>query len=145
MKAITFKNLAEQYQFENGIAGVKTVAFGNLFLLVLILVGTGEKVGFMSHGFFSLISGLIIFLGILFYNWSNAKINFGFLLIYTIILLVELYFIGIPAQLMADGLELGKGFLLGIFVYMVPYIYLGIRITCIIPLVIISYRAKKLN
>ncbi len=145
MKEITFKNLAEQYKFENGIAGVKTVAFGNFFLLVMILTGTGEAVGFLTHGFFSLIAGSVIFLGVLTYNWANPKINLAFLFVYILILLVEVSILGIPEQLMNSRGNFSKGIFLEMLVYMVPFIYIGVRITCILPLAIMYYRSRKLN
>ena len=110
MKEITFRNLAEQYKFENGIAGVKTVAFGNFFLLIMILTGTGEAVGFLTHGFFSLLAGSVIFLGILTYNWSSPKINLAFLFVYVLILIAELHILGLPAPLINPGGGLSKGF-----------------------------------
>ena len=144
MKEIVFRNLAEQFRFENAMAGVKTVAFGNFFLLVMILTGTGEAVGFLTHGFFCLIAGSVIFLGTLTYNWSNPKINLIFLFIYILILIVELYILGIPERLMTPGRGLSKGFFFDMVVYMVPFVYIGIRVTCILPLMIIYYRSNKL-
>ena len=145
MKAIAFKNLAEQFRFENALAGVKTVAFANFFLLVIILTGTGEPVGFLSHGFFSLLSGSMIFLGTLSYNWSNPKINLSFLFVYMVIFFVELLLIGIPEQLLSSSGRISKGFLFDMVLYMLPFIYLGIRITCILPLLMIYYRSRKLE
>lgn len=144
MKNITFKNLAQKYQYENGIAGVKTVAFGNFFLLVIILIGVSGKIAIPSIAFFSLISGLLIFLGNLFYGWTSPKINFLFLLIYTLLVVVELSVLGIPEAVIISNNGLSKGFFLEIMLYMVPFIYLGVRITLIIPLLIIWYRSLKL-
>ncbi len=145
MKEIAFKNLAEQYKFENGIAGVKTVAFGNFFLLLMILTGTGEAVGFLTHGFFSFIAGSVIFLGVLTYNWANPKINLAFLFVYILILMAEFSILGLPEPLMNPSRGYTKGFLFDMLVYMVPFIYFGIRITCILPLAIMYYRSRKLN
>jgi hypothetical protein len=145
MKEMAFKNLAEQYKFENGVAGVKTVAFGNFFLLVMILTATGESVGFMTHGFFSLIAGSVIFLGTLTYNWANPKVNLIFLFVYMIILFAELLIFGIPEPLLVTSRGLSKGFFFDMVLYMIPFIYIGVRITCILPLVIIYYQSRKLN
>ena len=145
MKEIAFKNLTEKFQYESAIAGIKTVAFGNLFLLLLILVGNSGKIGLFSIGTFCLISGAFILIVHNFYNWTRPKINLLVLILYVIILAVELQLLGIPAPLIEPGKFHGKGTLLYMAMYLVPFIYIGIRIALILPLMIMYYRALKLD
>ncbi len=147
MKKLIFKNLTEQFQFESAMAGVKTVAFGNLFVLLLILVGNSGKIEWISIGSFCGMSGGLILVINHFYNWARPTINLLVLLIYILILILELNILGIPTPLTESSAYnyYGKGMLLEMALYLVPFIYVGIRTVLIIPLVIIYYRALKLQ
>jgi len=144
MKNITFNSLSDKFKFENSVIAVRMVSFGNLLLLVLVLVGNLGTITFPSVAFFCLTSGLLVLPLNFFYDWTNHKINLFILLSYMLILILEIWSIGIPKPLI-ETTGISKGIFLEMILYIVPFCYIGVRVGFIIPLIIIWVRSWRLK
>ena len=133
------------YKFENSKLGLRTTIIGNYFMFVLILVSNAENVFSNPFALFCLVSGTLVLLLNLFYDWRSSTINFIIITAYFFIYLVEVYSVGIPNPLVDYKTYISSGILLEMGLSIVPYIYTATRIFLIIPLITIYVLSTKMK
>lgn len=133
------------YQFENKKGGLKAVIFGNTLLFVLAFFGNFNNFHISPFALMSLISALLVFGINRVYNWKNAMTNFKIVSAYLLIFIFELILFGIPNSIMEINAGISKGIFMEILFYIVPFVYTGIRIALVIPLVMIYLVSKDLK
>ena len=97
------------------------------------------------HLWYCLASFIIILIFKLSYSWENPALNWFICAIYFLIILAELFFVGLPKQAIPHDQGMSKGIFLDILLGLVPFIYTGLRILSIIPLVQTSWISNKLS
>lgn len=65
--------------------------------------------------------------------------------IYLGLFALEFFLVGMPENPMTIDQHHGKGILLGLFMMFVPWIYMGIRVAMVIPLIQVTLSSFKLN
>ena len=124
----------------------KATLVGNLLLGLVFLMADFEFLWQNIHVQISLLSAILIFVLVLFYDWENNIANLTIVAIYLGLFMLELFLVGIPENPLPANQSHGRGLLLGLIIMFVPWIYAGIRLAMILPLIqvtLASFRLKK--
>lgn len=136
MKTPISKKIAE-YRFQDSQKIVYATPIGNL-LLVVVFAFPGILTIFTNpYALISGITGILFFMSIGLNNWQSNLINILFILVYIFILLLEWFLFGLPTSSIVcnQNFTINKGVLLEIIGGMMPYLYVGIRIFLVVPLI----------
>jgi hypothetical protein len=80
-----------------------------------------------------------------FYHWQNNWLNLFLSLTYLALLLFEYQVLGFPGTAMdinTDNYQVSKGVFMDIFLWILPGIYIGLRLCLVIPL-LLTVKWKK--
>ncbi|MEL7220033.1 MAG: hypothetical protein AAGJ93_01870 [Bacteroidota bacterium] len=129
----------DRYKTEDLRQLLYTIPIGHLFLGLLLL---SPDVSSWSINYSAQIC-LLLFIAFLFilkyYDWEDKAINRVIIFTYLSILLGEYCLVGLPGSLAKSGTGmLGKGAITELFLFSLPYIYLGIRCFLLIPIILIA-------
>jgi hypothetical protein len=94
---------------------------------------------------YSLSSSLSLLLLYLVYNWKDLFMNGSIALLYLLIFIAEWYFHGIPGQAIEPEDNMGKGIFMDILLAIIPYLYIGLRLLLVLPIIGVTWYAHKLN
>jgi len=123
---------------------IKTTIVGNLLLVVPFLFNDLKFLWENLHVQFSILSALFILILYLFYDWKNSMVNLVIVVSYLGLFAMEYFIAGIPTNPMPPTQGIGKGILLDLLMMFVPWIYMGLRLSFIIPLIQVSLSSIKL-
>ena len=116
----------------------------NMILYVLLCMG--NDTGPLDYRpMICLVSAFSIAIGIWKYNWTNQRMNIGFLIYYLTLVLVEIYILGVPDTPLHLGGRHSKGMLLDMIIVVLPLFYLGLRIISITPSFEVMMKYRKMN
>lgn len=133
------------YQFGRDLPKVKASVLGNLLLLLVFLIHFSNNQAISTHAFYCLGSALFVGTIYFFYNWKNPAFNLLIIGFYLIIFVIEMFTLGIPeSPLPIERYGIGKGALLDLAMFIVPYLYAGLRLGFVVPLIQIYMLSKKL-
>ena len=140
------RNSIEEYKFEDDKALIQGLIVGNIMLALIFLVGDLNLIISDLRTQLCMISGLFFLIIHKYYEWKSPKVNVVFMLIYLLIFMIEFLYIGIPeSAIRFDENRLSKGAMLEMFIGFLPYLYIGIRLALIFPLIQIIFSSKKLK
>jgi len=131
-------------QFKEHRRLTKTTIAGNLLIILPFLFANLNFLWQNMHVVFSLLSGILILTLVLFYDWKNALVNLAIVITYLAFFIMELVLVGIPSNPMPPSSGFSKGMLLDLAMIFVPWIYMGLRIAFIIPLIQVALSSYKL-
>ncbi len=125
----------QSYIYEDAFNAVRTIYIIHfLFVIVQVVFQCLDENLFevftKNRIWFSIATIILVALGHHFFKWSKVRIMVVILISYIGILLLELSICGIPPPLFTFS-GMGKGFILELFFYIVPFIYLGLRVLSI--------------
>ena len=123
----------------------KATILGNLLLALVFLMTNHEFLWQNIHVQISLLTAILIFVLVLFYSWKNNRVNLAIVAIYLGLFLFELYLVGIPTNPMPMEQSHGRGLLLGVIIMFVPWLYVGLRLAMILPLIQVTFSNFKLT
>lgn len=140
MKSTTADRIAE-YRFQDRrnhiwLLPITSLLVGGLMLFVdpLAMIADGNVIYSLAAA--GGISALMIT-----YDWRNIEVNRLILIAYLLAVALELYFAGIPEGVSSlNSGKIGKGVMLEIFLYTLPYTYVLLKIGIALPLVLICKR-----
>jgi len=144
MKSTTNPHFRALYQFNRDKPKVKATMLGNILLIVVFLFGRMYAPTISAHAWFCLSSAVGVGIINTIYDWKNPLINLWVIGTYLALFIVEVTTIGIPESPMPPTMDFSKGVLLDLFMYMVPYFYVGLRLGFIIPLIQVFDLSRKL-
>lgn len=111
-----------------------------LFVLFWLLFNPGNP-----RLWYSLSSALILLLLYLVYPWKKAYANGAIAILYLIIFVAEWSFHGIPGQAVEPEQNMGKGILMDMLLAMIPYLYMGLRLFVVFPLLQVTWYSNRLR
>lgn len=143
------KNKIAEYKFKDSKQMTWAIGSGNLILALLLLSPDWTNIYsdprtitcFMLAGFFIVVS--------IFHTWLSPEFNAYLAALYLSVFLFEMLQLGIPESAIAfSNKGISKGLMFDLMVGLFPYIYIGLRLFLIIPLIYItvtSYKLKRVN
>lgn len=138
-------NSIPEYKFEISLTRLRAVIGGNFLIGIIILCSELENVFSNPYAFFCLISGSLILLLHLFYNWRNSEKNLFVVIAYLSIYFVELFVFGVPEPIVKIQPQMSKGILLDFILLPIPYIYMTLRAALVIPLIQTYFAYRKIK
>lgn len=90
-----------QYLFEDKKSAILATVIGNLLMGLIIVFADVENITKVPQTQYCLASGLIILLLYAQYHWKNIEVNGLILGAYLLVVLAEVYFLGLPKTPMA--------------------------------------------
>jgi len=134
------------YKFEDDKSMIRSVIAGNLILAILFLVGDWFAILRDFRTQICLLSGILFLIANMCYSWESPKMNMMLLLIYLVIFLIEIIYLGIPeSPISFNQNRLSKGAMFEMFLGFLPYLYIGLRIALILPIIQILLSSKKIK
>ena len=126
-----------EYKFEGVAHYPKAVVVVNLILFSILFILGVEYILQNPYTWFSLLSGIGVFLFCLLYNWRTPYKNALITLLYASLVIIEFVIFGFPdSPVQISSRTISKGIMLDLGVGILPYIYFGLRaggIVCFLP------------
>lgn len=146
MKTSIAKKIAE-YKFQEHLKIVYATPVGHLCLFSCLAFPKITAILTSPFAAVNLILAILFFMGIKLNNWQSHQLNLCFIFVYLLLLLDEWLFLGIPNYTIGfyQGRVVNKGVLLEFFGGLLPFIYVGMRIFLIVPLIMITVSSYRLN
>ena len=146
MKTSIAKKIAE-YKFQEDLKTVYATPIGHLCLFSCFAFPQIAVVLTSPFAKFSLIIAILFFIGLKLNNWQSHQLNLYFIFVYLFLLVGEWFLLGIPGYTIGfhKGTVVSKGVLLEFMGGLLPFIYVGMRIFLIIPLILITISSHHLN
>jgi hypothetical protein len=116
------------------------IVVNTLFALFLVLFDRNNPLLW-----YSLSSAVVIFIIYLIYRWEEPFFNLIIIVFYLGALSAEILFNGIPKPGVAPDQEMSKGIFLDILLGIIPYVYIGLRLLVVIPLIQVAWWSNKLS
>lgn len=139
------KKLVDYYKFNDDKNMIKVLIVSNLFFSILLSLPDLSNYATDLRIQICLFSGLF-FLGIYkYYDWRTHAINVLAMLFYLFLFLIEFLYLGVPSSLLNISQVLTKGVMFEMLVSILPYVYMGIRMAIILPLIKILYSSIVLE
>lgn len=137
----------QQYRFTDSKAGIITLATIHLMCGLIILAPGEESLFLWGRGQFCLVVAITYALLYRYYDWQNTTTNALLTGLYLTGILLELSAFGLPTSSVTygSGYQYSKGFALPFFMKMLPWFYVGLRISSIYFLLKTTLEAKKLK
>lgn len=127
-------------RFEEDRAAIKSVFIFNLLFAALYCFCWRSDLFITSRLLICLITGLAFLVISYIYDWRSVVGNLYLVLLYIILLFTEYFWLGVPTGVgLVFSNQVSKGVLLEILIAMIPYLYIGIKIFLIIPLIKICF------
>ena len=146
MKTIRSQKIAE-YKFQDSQRIVYSIPVGHL-LLVIAFTLPGASTIFtnpfaLSYG----LTAILFFVSIKLNSWQSHHFNLLLIFVYILIFFGEWILFGIPTSLITSNqtFSVSKGVLLQIISDMMPYIYVGMRLFLVIPLIQMTISSNQLK
>ena len=92
---------------------------------------------------YTIASMVLVLLFYLIYDWRRVELNSIITILYVLILLMEIILPGFPGQMHTPE-HTGKGVFIDLMQFLSPYIYAGLRMLAIVPLISIIGISRKL-
>lgn len=140
---MTAKQKIAEYKFEDAIGGVNAIIGLHVFFFMIFFL---FSLGQISHGrsLMCIVVALVYLVALKYYDWMSYRINALLIGLYVSLCIVEWGFLGMPfIGYLEDNYMFNKGVMLDFFIAMIPYIYVGLRLGLIIPLLSVTVRAKQ--
>lgn len=131
-------------RFEDDRAVTKSVFVFNIIFAALYCFCLHSELFLTSRLLICLMTGLVFLVLFYIYDWRTVAVNLYLVLIYIFILLSEYFWLGIPAGVgLVFSNHVSKGVLLEILIAMIPYLYIGIKVGLVIPLIKICFSSRN--
>lgn len=130
-------NPLKQYQAEDRHTALRTAMLFYLLLGFILLFPNLSGWATNYNAQLCLFSGGFFLLFVGYYDWKNRFLNLTLALIYATLLYCEHQTLGFPGMAVytdAASLDISKGMFLDLFLWLLPSVYIGIKILLIIPL-----------
>lgn len=146
MKTAIAKKIAK-YKFQEHLKIVYATPVGHLCIFSCFTFPKIIDTLTSPFAVVNLILAILFFIGIKLNNWQSHQLNLCFLFVYLVLLLGEWLFLGIPGYTIGfhQGTVVSKGVLLEFIGGLLPFIYVGMRIFLVIPLIMITVSSHRLN
>ncbi len=146
MKTSIAKKIAE-YKFEENLKTVYAIPLGHFCIFSCFAFPKITDILTSPHAGLNLIIAILFFIGFKLNNWQSHQLNLCFTFVYLLLLLGEWLFLGIPSYTIGfhQGSVISKGALLEFFGGLIPFIYMGMRIFLVIPLIMMTISSHRLN
>ncbi|PHI20408.1 hypothetical protein CEQ90_08080 [Lewinellaceae bacterium SD302] len=133
-------NLITEYKFQDRKRGLWSLPVICVMAAILMLMadpGSMIQDGNVIHSLFA--ASVVITLMVT-YDWRNREINRLIFAAYLISVGLEFYLAGVPDQPISPSASYnsGKGAVMEIFIYLLPYVYLLLKLGIALPLFLIS-------
>ncbi len=135
----------QQYQFENTFSYIKAIAATHFILWLIFMMGEVRAALQNPHAVICLSIFLLVLALVWQYNWKNPEWNLLVAGIYLTSLVLEWLWWGLPASAAEPYDYMSKGVMLDVFLILVPFIYAGLRVLMIFPLINIYFQARKMQ
>lgn len=136
-------NRIRDYQREDALAQVWSVIGGHLILGFLALGGNDYQLADSPHAMTCLAIVVMVFAANKLYSWDNPVLNWSLAIGYLVFTVGEFVVYGLPASMLEFRETYSKGAMLDGIMYMVPYIYAGVRFGLALPLIAVSWHSTK--
>jgi len=133
------------YQFEQSQRLLRAIVLGHALLALVLLLPDFDVLS--DYRVQICLSVAAVFLLLIWqYNWKSQAINVLAVLFYAAGCVLEFSSLGLPSSPLSnqEG-TISKGFLLTIIMESLPFIYAGIRVFLVIPLLLLLFRRAKLK
>ncbi|WP_026231647.1 hypothetical protein [Neolewinella persica] len=131
------------YQREDALAQVNTVIGGHLILGTLALAGNNFQFADSPHAVYCLVTAVVVFAVNMMYAWDKFKVNWAIVFAYLLYTISEFVTYGFPASMLEFAGGYSKGAMLDGIMYIVPFVYTGVRFALVLPLVAVAWYAPK--
>lgn len=131
-----YNNPITQYKIEDAIQSINIIPLGHfVFLLCFFPMGMANPRLFVSLGIVLLFWGLKKY-----YTWQSSSVNLVLIFVYLAVVLIELVIFGFPSILLdISNNGLSKENIFGILIAMLPYVYVGLRVVLVFPLLSVFF------
>jgi len=138
------KSIAD-YRFED--SKVLIFAIVAMHLIFFIILGTLDWSSVSSNGRAMIcLSYALVLLGAHFlYDWTSPAINILFTVLYLVFLFYEFYAFGIPQASPKSDSYISNGVFMEMFLWGLPYVYIGLRVGLVYPLIKIYLSSRKVG
>ena len=146
MKASIAKKIAA-YKFQEDLKIVYATPVGHLCLFSCFAFPIITDILTSPFAVVNLSLAILFFISIKLNNWQSHQLNLCFLFVYLLLLFGEWLFLGIPGYTIGfhQSTVVNKGALLEFFGGLLPFIYVGMRIFLIVPLIRMTVSSHRLN
>lgn len=134
-------NVILKYSFEDSKIAIRLPIVIN-FIIAAFLIIFDRNNPYLIYCFSSAILVLAFYL---LYSWKEPSLNFLVTMLYLLIFFAELIFEGLPKQALEPEGDISKGIFLDLSLFILPYIYVGLRFLAVIPLFRVTYLSYKLK
>lgn len=135
----------QQYRFIDSKAGILSTAATHLLASVILFMEQSDSILSAGRGLLCLGVALALFVLHQIYDWLQLEKNLFIITVYCGIILFEYAQFGMPQPVMVMASGYTKGFMMAFFIQMLPWIYVGLRISSIYFLLKTTLEAKKLK
>jgi hypothetical protein len=136
-------NRIQKYQREDALVQVGSVIGGHLIIGFLALAGNHYQFAGSPHAVICLAIAVMVFSANKLYSWNSTVLNWSLVIGYLVLTTAEFAVYGLPASMLEFRETYSKGAMLDGIMYMVPYIYAGIRFGMVLPLVAVSRHTPR--
>jgi hypothetical protein len=139
----THKILITKYRFEDSVTGIRLPIVVNLIIAVYFIIFDWQN----PYLIYCLGSGIILLVITYFYDWKTPYLNLFIALVYLMVFIAEMIFEGFPNPSYYPSGS-GKGVFIDLILFILPFVYIGIRLFTVIPLIRVfwlSYQLEKMK
>jgi len=130
-----------KYSFEDSKIAIRLPIVINFIIATFLIIFDRDN----PYLIYCFSSAVLVLVFNLFYNWKEASLNLLITLIYMLIFIAEMIFEGLPNQALEPANDISKGIFLDLSLFVLPYLYIGLRFLAVIPLIRITYLSYKLK
>lgn len=133
-------NLITEYKFQDRKRGVWSLPVICVLAAILMLMADPASMLRDGNVIHSLFAASVVSILMMTYDWRNREANLLIFATYLISVGLEFYLAGIPDQPIKPSASYnsGKGAMMEIFIYLLPYVYLLLKLGIGLPLFLIS-------
>ncbi|MEM6380619.1 MAG: hypothetical protein AAF705_20720 [Bacteroidota bacterium] len=133
------------YRFEDHKNSIGIIVLLNLMFAFIFILSANASLFHQPRAWICLISGGAFVLLKLLYHWTSVSFNFICAGLYATSVILELFFWGIPERPVDFHRGFSKGAMLDLFIGLMPYIYVGLRLLSISPLINVISSSHQLQ
>ncbi len=142
---MTSKQKIAEYKFEDEVEHINVIIGLHLFFFALYFLFCEGQLQDVRPLICLMIA--LIYWGVQkYYDWTAYRTNVLLTGLYAGICMLEWMLVGIPVVgYLENGYRFNKGLMLDFFVAMSPYVYVGLRVALIMPLLLVTVKGRQLN
>lgn len=139
------RKLIEKNRFNDDRTLVKSVFISNFIFAILFCMAHGTPMFSVYRMLISLVCAILFISFYFLYDWQSTHVNLSLIFLYLMIFLFEFILFGVPVGVtIFEGGEISKGILFDLVMGILPFVYLGLKVCLIYPLIKICYSSRMM-